>query len=223
MVRCILRALPTSLTVMNCMIISVIFWVLCFLPYPFIIWPACPMPLRHAFLMIPYCKHAKNNGIQWFFCRSGRGFKARADGETAYWRAKHVSLYQRGIDLVEVVPCPPDGELPVWCCPFYQWEGRYMIHRYIGREGDDCLMLGDGNVARIERVKRKDIIGVLQTICRPDGTTQDCRDARWLKKAEWWYRLRFLRRWLLPVLRYFTSGRYCLTKLFSISLLLLCL
>ena len=102
---------------------------------------------------------------------------------------------------MEVVPCPPDGELPVWCCPFYQWEGRYMIHRYIGREGDDCLMLGDGNVARIERVKRKDIIGVLQTICRPDGTTQDCRDARWLKKAEWWYRLRFLRRWLLPVFK----------------------
>ena len=54
-----------------------------------------------------------------------------------------------------------------------------MIHRYIGREGDDCLMLGDGNVARIE----------------------DCRDARWLKKAEWWYRLRFLRRWLLPVFK----------------------
>ena len=53
------------------------------------------------------------------------------------------------------------------------------------------MMLGDGNLARIERVKREDIIGILRTIYRPDGTVQDCRDTRWLKKAKWWYRLRF--------------------------------
>ena len=76
-----------------------------------------------------------------------------------------------------------------------------MIHRYIGREGDECLMLGDGNVVRVERVKREEIIGLLRTIRHPDGTVQDCRDARWLKKAECWYRLRFLRRWLLPIFR----------------------
>lgn len=106
-----------------------------------------------------------------------------------------------GMDLVEVIPFSPEEELPAWCCPFFQWEGRYMIHRYIGSEGDDCLMLGDGNIARIERVKKEDIIGLLRYIYHPDGTTQDCRDARWLKKAEWWYRLRFLRRWLLPLFK----------------------
>lgn len=106
-----------------------------------------------------------------------------------------------GIDLVEIVPCPPGEELPAWCCPFFRWEGRYMIHRYIGREGDEHLMLGDGNVARIERVKREDIIGVLRYIYRPDGARLDCNDRAWLKRAEWWYRLRFLRRWLLPTFK----------------------
>mgnify|MGYP000076131080 CR=1 FL=1 len=127
--------------------------------------------------------------------RQGRAVKLHIDGQSMY------PFIRGGIDLVEVVPCPPEGELPAWCCPFYQWEGKYMIHRYIGREGDECLMLGDGNVARIERVKREDIIGLLQTIYRPDGTTLDCRDERWLKKARWWYRLRPLRRWLLPAFK----------------------
>lgn len=73
-----------------------------------------------------------------------------------------------------------------------------MIHRYIGREGEEYLMMGDGNVARIERVKREEIIGLTQTIYPPDGIRVNCYDVHWLKKAEWWYRLRFLRRWLLP-------------------------
>lgn len=130
--------------------------------------------------------------------------EALKQGQTVKLLIGGQSMYpfiRGGLDIVEVVPCLPEGELPVWCCPFYQWNDKYLIHRCIGREGDDCLMLGDGNVARIERVKREDIIGLLRTIYRPDGTTQDCCDVRWLKKAEWWYRLRFLRRWLLPVFK----------------------
>lgn len=129
--------------------------------------------------------------------KQGQTVKLLIGGESMY------PFIRGGIDFVEVVPCTPDEELPAWCCLFYQWEGRYMIHRYIGREGDECLMLGDGNVERIERVRREDIIGVLRYIYRPDGARLDCRDTRWLKKAEWWYRLRFLRRWLLPVIKFY--------------------
>lgn len=138
--------------------------------------------------------------------RQGQTVKLLIGGQSMY------PFIRGGIDLVEVVPCPPDEELPAWCCPFYQWEGRYMIHRYIGREGDDCLMLGDGNVARIERVKRKDIIGVLQTICRPDGTTQDCRDARWLKRQNGGIGYAFCEDGYYLFLRHCTSGRYCLVS-----------
>lgn len=148
-----------------------------------------------------------------FFADAAEALK---QGQTVKLLIGGQSMYpfiRGGIDVVEIIPCPPEGELPAWCCPFFRWEGRYMIHRYIGKENsnggesgegsesDNYLMLGDGNIARIERVKRKDIIGLLRTIHRPDGTKQDCLDARWLKKAEWWYRLRYIRRWLLPILK----------------------
>ena len=132
--------------------------------------------------------------------KQGQTLTLLIDGQSMY------PFIRGGVDQVEVVPYPSEDELPAWCCPFYQWEGRYMIHRYIGREKDEYLMLGDGNVFRIERVKREDIIGILRTIYRPDGTVQDCRDTRWLKKAEWWYRLRFLRRWLLPAFKMLHIG-----------------
>ena len=130
--------------------------------------------------------------------------EALKQGQTVKLLIGGQSMYpfiRGGIDLVEIVPCPAEGELPAWCCPFYQWEDRYMIHRYIGREGDECLMMGDGNVARVERVKREDVIGLVRTIYRPDGTAVDCRDRRWLRKAERWHRLRYLRRWLLPAFK----------------------
>ena len=130
--------------------------------------------------------------------------RALAEGQKVKIHITGESMYpfiRSGKDIVEIVPCPPSGELPAWCCPFYRWEGRYMVHRYIGREGDDCLMLGDGNLARIERVKRNEVIGLLRYIYRPDGSVQDCTDARWLRRGAWWYRLRPLRRWLLPVMK----------------------
>lgn len=127
--------------------------------------------------------------------KRGEEVKLHIDGQSMY------PFIRGGIDLVEVVPCPPEGDLPDWCCPFYLWEGRYMIHRYIGSEGDECLMLGDGNIARIERVKRHEIIGLLKTIIHPDGSIQDCSDPRWLKKAVWWNKLRPIRRWLLPLMK----------------------
>lgn len=127
--------------------------------------------------------------------QQGQTVKLLIGGESMY------PFIKGGIDLVEIVPYVSKDELSIWSCPFYQWEGRYMIHRYIGKEGNDYLMLGDGNVARIERVKKEDIIGMVRTIYHPDGTLQDCRDVRWLKKAEWWYRLRIFRRWLLPIFK----------------------
>ena len=136
-----------------------------------------------------------------FFVEAAEALK---QGQTVKLLVGGQSMYpfiRGGRDLVEVIPFSIEEELPAWSCPFYQWEGRYMIHRYIGHEGDEYLMMGDGNVVRIERVKREEIIGLLRYIYPPDGARQDCFDARWLKKAEWWYRLRFLRRWLLPIFK----------------------
>nr|WP_325287968.1 hypothetical protein [uncultured Bacteroides sp.] len=129
--------------------------------------------------------------------RQGRTVKVRIDGQSMY------PFIVGGKDVVEIVPLGTDEEMPAWCCPFYQWEGRYMVHRYVGSAGDECLMLGDGNLARIERVKRKDVLGLLRYIYRPDGSIQDCTDRKWLRRGALWYRFRFFRRGLLFVLRRF--------------------
>ena len=127
--------------------------------------------------------------------KQGKSVKVRIDGQSMY------PFIKGGRDLVEIVPLAADAEMPAWCCPFYCWEGRYMVHRYIGSEGDECLMLGDGNLVRVERVKRSEVVGLLRYIYRPDGSVQDCTDARWLRRGAWWYRLRPLRRFLLPLFR----------------------
>ena len=127
--------------------------------------------------------------------REGHSVRLHVDGQSMY------PFIHGGKDEIEVVPYDGKSPLEPWCCPFYQWGGNYMIHRFIGMNGDMCRMLGDGNIYRIEELPPKDIIGILRTIYHPDGSTQDCRDPRWIKKAIWWYRLRKLRRFLLPLLR----------------------
>lgn len=127
--------------------------------------------------------------------RAGRSVRLHIDGQSMY------PFIRGGVDEVEVVPAPAEGELPAWCCPFYKWEGRYMIHRYLGTENGECIMLGDGNLVRRERVRREDIIGLLSLIYHPDGSVQDCSDRGWLRKARLWYRLRPLRRILIPAFR----------------------
>lgn len=128
--------------------------------------------------------------------RNGQTVKVRIDGWSMY------PFIRGGKDLVELEPCDADSELTAWCCPFYCWEGHYMVHRYIGREGDFCLMLGDGNLARVERVRRSEIIGLLRRIYHPDGSVQDCTDARWLRLGALWYRLRPFRRFLLAFIKF---------------------
>ncbi len=129
--------------------------------------------------------------------RQGKTVKVRIDGQSMY------PFIVGGKDVVEIVPWDIEKEIPAWCCPFYQWEGRYMIHRYVGRTGDECRMLGDGNLMRIEHVKRKDVLGLLRYIYHPDGSIQDCTDRKWLKRGAMWYRFRYFRRGLLFVLKRF--------------------
>ena len=127
--------------------------------------------------------------------RNGQSVRLHVDGQSMY------PFIHGGKDEIEIVPYDGQSSLEPWSCPFYQWRGNYMIHRFIGMNGDLCQMLGDGNLYRIEEVPKKDIVGILRTIYHADGTKQDCRDARWIKKAILWYKLRKIRRFLLPILR----------------------
>lgn len=112
-------------------------------------------------------------------------------------------LIHGGEDQILLIPHQPGEELPLWCAVFYKWDDHHMIHRYIRREGDVMVMLGDGNLCREEKVPAAEIIGVLKTIYRPDGTEIDCLSEDWLKRGRRWYKLLPIRRYLLFILKRF--------------------
>ena len=128
--------------------------------------------------------------------RNGKSVRLHVDGQSMY------PFIHGGKDEIELVPYDGKSPLEAWCCPFYRWGGNYMIHRFIGMNGEMCQMLGDGNLCRIEEVPQCDIAGILRTIYHPDGTSQDCQDPHWLRKAAWWYRFRKLRRFLIPIFKF---------------------
>ena len=127
--------------------------------------------------------------------KNGQSVKIHVDGQSMY------PFIKGGFDQIEIVPYNPTEELRLWCCPFFRWREDYLIQRFIGKEGDRYKMMGDGNIYRIEEVRQNEIIGVLRYIYHPDGSVQDCMNPRWLKWGERWYRMRSLRRFLLPVFR----------------------
>lgn len=127
--------------------------------------------------------------------KSGQPVRLHIDGQSMY------PFIRGGKDEVEVVPYDGVSALPLWCSAFYCWEGKYMIHRYIGTKEGKLLMMGDGNLVRIEAVEPTAVYGILSTIYHPDGSAQDCNEKAWLSRGKWWYRLRGIRRFLIPLLK----------------------
>lgn len=127
----------------------------------------------------------------------GRPVRVRIDG-------KSMHPFIRGAkDEVELVPYKSGTSLPLWACLFFRWGESYVVHRYIGREGERFCIMGDGNLAQVEKVTESDILGVLCTIYHEDGKEQDCMDPKWLRKGELWFRFRYFRRFILPLYRRF--------------------
>lgn len=127
----------------------------------------------------------------------GISVRVRIGGESMF------PFIRGGEDEVEIIPFDSNQPLPLWCCVFYQWKGHYIIHRYIGRNGDKYSMMGDGNLIQVEEVVANDIKGILNIIYHPNGSSQNCLDESWLRNGKFWYRLRRFRRILIVLLRIF--------------------
>lgn len=125
----------------------------------------------------------------------GQSVRVRIDGQSMY------PFIVGGRDEVELVPYEPGDDQPMWSGVFFKWNGSYIVHRLIGKQEEYFCMMGDGNLAQVERVELKDVLGILQFIYRPDGSVQDCRDSSWLLKGKYWYKWRRFRRYLLPLYR----------------------
>ena len=127
--------------------------------------------------------------------KDGKSVKILADGPSMF------PFIHGARDLVEIIPVRPDENPMLWEVYFFIHNGKYKIHRFVGREDDFFIMRGDGNLKISEKVKQKDIIGKLYRIHKPDGTVIDCTSKKWLRKGCTWNKLLPLRRYMLAAVR----------------------
>ena len=71
----------------------------------------------------------------------------------------------------------------------------YVLHRLIRIEGEQLILMGDGNLAGTEVCSRGDVIGVVTRIESPKGRRKI------LTRGYLWYALRPVRKWLLKIYR----------------------
>ena len=72
----------------------------------------------------------------------------------------------------------------------------YVLHRLIRIEGEQLILMGDGNLAGTEVCSRGDVIGVVTRIESPKGRR------KMLTRGYLWYGLRPLRKYLLKIYRH---------------------
>ena len=75
---------------------------------------------------------------------------------------------------------------------------HYVLHRIIEMNGDDLVLMGDGNVRGTEACKCSDVAGVVTHYLRPNRTLS-ADDARLCRRIRLWRRLLPVRRYLLFV------------------------
>ena len=77
----------------------------------------------------------------------------------------------------------------------------YVLHRLIAKQGDKLTLMGDGNLRNTETCMRRDVIGKVIAITRPDGRS------RKPGKARLWQCLLPFRRGILKLYTICESGK----------------
>lgn len=78
--------------------------------------------------------------------------------------------------------------------------GNIVFHRIVKRTGNRLVLMGDGNIQATEEATTEHVIGLLQTVVR-NGKKYEADRLVWQLYSFCWTRTRYLRRWILPVLR----------------------
>ncbi len=76
---------------------------------------------------------------------------------------------------------------------------RYVVHRIIRIDGDRVTLMGDGNLAGVERCDFNDIKALATHVVTGDGKRHYLYAPRRRFKARLWYWLRPVRRYLLAI------------------------
>ena len=126
-----------------------------------------------------------------------------ASGRSVRFRLKGVSmtpLIRDGRDEVIVYPCTPHELIPMDVVLF-RYQDRYLLHRIIGRDGDNLLLQGDGSLVVQERCCVADVVGKVHVVVRPSGREVSVESWRWRLSSMLWRNLGPFRRILLRILR----------------------
>ena len=127
--------------------------------------------------------------------KNGKSVKILADGTSMF------PFIHGGKDFTEIVPLNEKEGLVRWNAYFFNYNGKYIIHRFIEEDGDKLVMMGDGNIAIQERVDRNNVIGTLKYIHSFKGSTIDCTTTKWRRTGKIWHKLKPTRRYLLALIR----------------------
>ena len=124
-----------------------------------------------------------------------------AEGESVTIMTKGVSMHpfiRGGRDSVRLVK--PVGLEPGMIVLAQIRQGVYVLHRIISLEGDDVTLMGDGNIAGVEKCRISDVKAVAVAIIKPRREI-DPSGERHQRQARLWKSLLPVRRWLLAVYR----------------------
>lgn len=72
--------------------------------------------------------------------------------------------------------------------------GRYVLHRVIEVNGEQLVLMGDGNIRGTESCTKADVMGTVTAIFRGKRTVKP-------GPAKWWRRLKPIRRYILAIYR----------------------
>lgn len=127
--------------------------------------------------------------------RQGKSVKLLADGASMF------PFIRGGKDVAEIFPLAKEDSMHLWNAYLFKNQGKYVIHRFIEEKQGKLTMMGDGNIGKIETIKREDVVGILKNIYTPDGKIKNCCSKYWQRKGRIWHSMLPMRRYLLALYR----------------------
>lgn len=108
-----------------------------------------------------------------------------------------------GRDTIVVRRTMPNEDIVGRIAMFRSERGHIVVHRVLRVDGAGVVTLrGYGNIAQYERVRREDIIGVVESVIRESGREVSCISRWWRVRERLWIGLpRIVRQYVLAVIR----------------------
>jgi hypothetical protein len=101
-----------------------------------------------------------------------------------------------GSEIIIASPFSPDELIP-GVIVLFLYQGKHLCHRIIMRIEDNLLIQGDGSVKQHELVTVSDVIGIIQTVIRPNKKPVSTQSKAAQRYWYFWFQLTPLRKYLL--------------------------